>query len=177
MPGVGSSGRVQRLTVATAVILVVGLAPSEASADPRTIRDGNDVAGRLDIKSARHGHQGARLVHAVTTFARFTSRSLRGGDSFTFQFDTNANHQTFERFVSVFWRNGALRAFVSSRTRFLGRAAVSRPNRRTVRIVVRKNLLRSPLLRYRWLVGSSFGPSGSDFDLAPNRRLVLHDLT
>jgi hypothetical protein len=162
--------------VATAlVLLVAALMPRVANADIRTIRDPNDVAGRLDIKSARHGHQGARLVHVVTTFARFTSRSLRGGDSFTFQFDTNANHQTFERFVSVFWRNGALRAFVSSRTRFLGRAAVSRPNRRTVRIVVRKNLLRSPLLRYRWIVASFFGTSGSD--VAPNRRLVLHDLT
>jgi hypothetical protein len=155
------------------VLLVAALMPCVANADLRTIRDPNDVAGRLDIRSARHGHSGARVTHSVTTFGTFLSRSLRR-DGFTFQIDTNANHRTFERFVAVFWANGALRARVASRNSDLGAAAVSRRNGRTVRIVVRKDLLGSPL-GYRWLVASFFGPSG--FDVAPNRRLVLHDLT
>ncbi|MGH3092072.1 MAG: hypothetical protein ACRDOG_07070 [Gaiellaceae bacterium] len=153
--------------------LVVAAAPSAASADTRAVADGNDVAGPLDIRRATHGHAGSRAVtHSVTTFRRFASSFLRGENAFTFHFDTNGRPARFERFVFVFWANGRLRALVANRREIIGAAGVSRPNRRTVKVRVRKTLL-DPA-GYHWLVASFF--SGG-FDIAPNRLLAFHDLT
>ncbi|MGH3112411.1 MAG: fibronectin type III domain-containing protein [Gaiellaceae bacterium] len=153
--------------------LVVAAAPSPASADRRAIVDGNDVAGPLDIRRATQGHAGSRAVtHSVTTFRRFASSFLRGENAFTFHFDTNDRPARFERFVFVFWANGRLRALVANRTEIIGTAGVSRPNRRTVKVRVRKTLL-DPA-GYHWLVASFF--SGG-FDVAPSQRLAFHDLT
>lgn len=153
--------------------LVVAAAPSPASADRRAIVDGNDVAGPLDIRRATQGHAGSRAVtHTVTTFRRFASSFLRGENAFMFHFDTNDRPARFERFVFVFWANGRLRALVANRTEIIGAAGVSRPNRRTVKVRVRKTLL-DPA-GYHWLVASFF--SGG-FDVAPNQRLAFHDLT
>jgi hypothetical protein len=74
--------------------------------------------------------------------------------------------------VFVLWTKGRLRALVSNRRRIIGTARASRPNGRTVRVTVRKRLLNPA--RYRWLVASFFR---GGFDLAPNERLALHDLT
>ena len=153
--------------------LVVAAGPSPASADTGAIVDGNDVAGRLDIRRATQGHAGRRAVtHSVTTFRRFRSSFLRGQNVLTFQFDTNGRPARFERLVFVLWTNGRLRALVSNRRRIIGAARVSRPNGRTVRVKVRERLLNPA--GYHWLVASFFR---GGFDVAPNQRLAFHDLT
>jgi hypothetical protein len=153
--------------------LVVAAVPSQASADGRAILDGNDVAGRLDIRRATQGHAGPRaVIHSVTTFQRFRSSLLRGENALTFQFDTNGRPARFERLVFIVWTNGRLRALVSNGRRIMGAARVSRPNRRTVRVKVRERLL-DPA-GYHWLVASFFQ---GKFDVAPNQGLAFHDMT
>ena len=153
--------------------LVVAAAPSPASADERAIADGNDVAGRLDIRRATQGHVGTQAAtHSVTTFRRFRSSLLRGENGLTFHFDTNGRPARFERLVFVLWTNGRLRALVSNRRRIIGAARVSRPNGRTVRVKVRARLLNPA--GYHWLVASFFR---GGFDVAPNQRLAFHDLS
>ena len=149
------------------------LAAGPARADVRVVTDGNDVSGPLDISRATHGHSGAAFVtHTVSTFAPFSSSFLQGQNGITFQFDINNSARTFERFVFVGWANGRLQGLVANRTRIIGRAGVSRPNARTVRIRVRKSLLNPN--HYQWLVATFFGSSG--FDIAPNGSGRMHDL-
>jgi hypothetical protein len=153
--------------------MVFLLASGPARADIRVVSDGNDVSGPLDIRRATHGHSGAAFVtHTVSTFAPFSSSFLRGRNGITFQFDINNSARTFERFIIVGWVNGSLRALVANRTRIIGRAGVSRPNARTVRIRVRKSLINPN--HYQWLVATFFGASG--FDVAPNGSVRMHDL-
>lgn len=159
--------------VGAAAGMVFLLASGPARADIRVVSDGNDVSGPLDIRRATHGHSGAAFVtHTVSTFAPFSSSFLRGRNGITFQFDINNSARTFERFIIVGWVNGSLRALVANRTRIIGRAGVSRPNARTVRIRVRKSLINPN--HYQWLVATFFGASG--FDVAPNGSVRMHDL-
>jgi len=165
-----SSGRQATSALAAAAIVAL-LAAAPAWADGKVVRDGNDVAGPLDIKSATQGHAGASFVtHTVSTFQPFASSSLVRRTSFTFQF-TSHNLRGFTKFVFVFWERGRLRALVGTRTRLIGTAGVSSPNSRTIRVKVARRFLDSA--GYGWIV-ASFVPSG--FDVIPNRNLVFHDL-
>jgi hypothetical protein len=170
------------VTVLTA--LAVGLAASgNAHADTNRISDGNDRPGRLDIRSASHGHAGARVVHTISTFRRWPARLLGPNtpNLFAVEISTDGD-RALERVVLVFSRSGRMVAgvFRLPSGRFIGTASVSRPNARSVRVSIRRSRLGNPL-GYRWNAYSQFRSAASGcnlcIDRAPNSRRVLHDIT
>src|SRR5918999_2902689 len=147
------------VTVLTA--LAVGLAASgNAHADTNRISDGNERPGRLDIRSASHGHAGARVVHTISTFGRWPRRLLGPNtpNLFAVEISTDGDRR-LERVVVVFFQNGRMVAGVfrvrSGRLVFIGSASASKPNARSVRVSVRRSRLGNPA-GYRWNAYSQF---------------------
>jgi hypothetical protein len=156
--------------------------PVVAAAETRTITDGNDVRGRLDIRSATQGTRRRSVVHTISTYGTWSGRLLRFQESrFLFiDFDTKAGPRA-DRIVVVFFYRGKLRAAVlSGRGRFIGWATAVRPGSRSVTVRIPRRLLGSPL-GYRWIAASEYTSSTvcrrSCLDRAPNRGTVLHDIT
>lgn len=140
--------RKQAVLVFTAALLVIG---SPAQADKASFTDGNDTKGRLDMKRFTHGHAGGgKVVHTVRMFSGFPSRLLKAPspskkqlrpNTVWFFFDTDMDNRA-ERAVAVRWNRGKLRAVVTNqRGNVFGHAAVSRPDRRTVKVKVEHQLL------------------------------------
>src|ERR671919_3228578 len=121
---VRSSRGVIALTRALTVALAAG---SNAHADTNRISDGNDRPGRLDIRSASHGHAGARVVHTISTFGRWPRRLLGPNtpNLFAVEISTDGD-RALERVVLVFSQNGRMVAGVfrvrSRRLVFIGSA-------------------------------------------------------
>jgi hypothetical protein len=166
-------GTTHRALSGVAALLALAVAPATAQANTKTVRDGNDVANSLDIRSVSHGHKGARLTHTIRTYGAFSSSFLSGNNGFAFGFDTNGTARTAERFVVIFWGGGRLRAAVTrGNGDFIRWTGVSRPSSPSVKVTLRRASLGNPA-GYRW-VGLSF--VGQAADRAPNRGLILHDI-
>jgi hypothetical protein len=172
------------ITLATALTLALAAA-GNAHADTRRISDANDRPGRLDIRSASHGHSGARVVHTISTFGRWPGRLLGPNtpNLFAVEISTDGD-RGLERVVLVFFQNGRMVAGVfrvrSRRLVFVGSASASKPTARSVRVSIRRSRLGTPA-GYRWNAYSQFGSAASGcnlcIDRAPNSRRVLHDIT
>ena len=172
------------ITLATALTLALAAA-GNAHADTRRISDANDRPGRLDIRSASHGHSGARVVHTISTFGRWPGRLLGPNtpNLFAVEISTDGD-RGLERVVLVFFQNGRMVAGVfrvrSRRLVFVGSASASKPTARSVRVSIRRSRLGTPA-GYRWNAYSQFGSTASGcnlcIDRAPNSRRVLHDIT
>lgn len=149
--------------------------PSFAAAGTVTHRDANDVAGRLDVKWARHGHSGGDLVHTIGTWASFSSRALRGANMVAFALDTNRRWaDDAEWWAYVYWTDGRLRAeLVDSSFTSVTRISVRRPASNRLQVTIPRVTL-GGARSYRWFAATVYG-SAQDF--APNRGGVLHDLT
>jgi hypothetical protein len=163
--------------------VVIGLAgPVVAAAETGTITDGNDVRGRLDIRSGTQGMRRRSVVHTISTYGTWTGRLLRFQESrFLFiDFDTKAGPRADRIAVVFFYRRKLRAAMLSGRGRFLGWATASRPGSRSVTVRIPRRLLGTPL-GYRWIAASEYTsstvcPRGC-LDRAPNRGTVLHDIT
>jgi hypothetical protein len=164
-----------------AALLVIPLLAGTALGDVVTRRDPKDTPGRLDIRRISHGHAGdGAVVHTISTYRRFPSRLLkgRGGAFGVFLFDPDEERI---RLVVVRWRNGRLRAPVFDwDDGRVGTARVSRPNPRTVRLVIPKGALGSlgEAPGYSWFAVSMYRDGGACKhwceDVAPNRRPIRH---
>jgi hypothetical protein len=172
-----------RLGLAAALaVLSAFFAAEVAHAGTATISDGNDTPGPLDISSASHGHSGGKVTHTIRTFANWPIGLLGPStpNFFSLEISTDGDRAP-ERFVLIFSSGGRMIAGVASANQqFLGSANASRPNRHTVRVAIRPELLGDPA-GYRWQALSFYegsgGCRGGCFDKAPNRtRQVLHDL-
>lgn len=166
-----------RRHVATAIFgaLLVLCAPALATAGTSTHRDANDVAGRLDIKWARHGHSGAALVHTIGTWASFSSRALGGANMVAFALDTNWSWaDDAEWWAYVYRADGRLRAqLVDSKFTTVTQIQVRRPAANRLQVRIPRAAL-GDARAYRWFAATV---DGSAHDFAPNRGGVLHDLT
>lgn len=167
------------LTVVTVALVAVG----NAHADTKRISDGNDRPGPLDIRSASHGHDGARVVHTISTFSRWRIGLIGRNTSNLLAVEISTDGDpALERAVLVFAANGRLVARVIRLPAgtIVGSASASRPNGRTVRVSIRRSLLGNRS-GYRWDAHSQYRAAGacSGFcsDRAPNRRRVQHDVT
>jgi hypothetical protein len=146
--------------------------------------DPNDTPGRLDIRSVtqRHGRTGP-VAHTITMYEPWRGRLLgiQRSSAIFLTFDTHGG-RAYERFAAVFFARGRLRAAVYTRAgRFLGWGTVTRLNRRSITVTVRRRLLGSPK-GYRWyalsLLSTTTGPCRAGcVDRAPNRGVLVHDLT
>ena len=160
-------------------------AAGDALADSRRISDGNDRPGRLDIRAATHAHSGGQVVHTISTFGRWPGRLLRpqNGNLFAVEIDTDTD-RALERVVLVYFLNGRMRAGVYRLRRgsliFIDAARASKPNSRTMRVVIRQSRLGSPE-GYEWFAHSEYRAPGACsaacVDHAPNNRPILHDVT
>jgi hypothetical protein len=175
-------GRWSRALVVTAAALVALVGAEVARAGKSTVQDGNDTSGRLDIRSVSQGHSGAKLTHTIKTFGRWPSSLLdeQHSNSFLILLNTDSD-RVVERIVFIITTRGRLAAGVlTANGNFLGRADVSRPDRRALRVTFRKSRLGNPA-GYRWQAFSSFQGSGGCgrgcVDRAPNGSgRVRHDL-
>jgi hypothetical protein len=167
-----------------AVFTVALVVVANAQADTKRISDGNDVSGRLDIRSASHGHAGARLVHRISTFGTWGARLVRqsGNNLFSLEISTDGDRRP-ERVVLIYSRNGHMTADVfrlsGANLIPVGSASASRPNARTVLVSIQRSRLGDPG-QYRWSAHSQFKNSGacSGFcvDRAPNSGRVRHNI-
>jgi hypothetical protein len=172
------------VTALSAVALAL-IATGTAQADTKRVSDGNDRPGRLDIRSASHGHAGSRVVHTISTFGRWKKGLLRRADRGLFAIEISTDgDRAFERFVLVYSLRGRMVAAVARprgrRLVFVGSASASKPNARTMRVSIPRSRLGNPA-GYRWDALSLYQAAGacSDVcaDFAPNSGRVLHDIT
>jgi hypothetical protein len=175
-------GRGLRLGLAVAAALSALFVAEAAQAGTATISDGNDTPGILDISSVSHGHSAGKVSHTIRTFANWPIGLLGPStpNFFSLEISTDGDRAP-ERFVLIFSSGGHMIAGVAdTNQQFVGSASASRPNRHTVRVTIRPELLGDPT-GYRWQALSFYeasgGCGGGCFDKAPNRtRQVLHDL-
>ena len=167
--------RVRRHLVAVLGPLTVLCAPAVATAGAITHRDANDVAGRLGVKWARHGHSGGDMVHTIGTWASFSSRALGGANMVAFVLDTNRRRTDDpEWWAHVYWANGRLRAeLVDASFASVTPIPVRRPARNRLQVTIPGGAL-GGARAYRWFVATV---DGHAHDFAPDRGGVLHDLT
>lgn len=167
------------------MFIVALIAAASAQADKRRISDGNDVSGRLDIRSATHGHAGARLVHKISTFGTWPVRLIRQGgpNLFSLEISTDGDRRP-ERIVLVYSRNGRMKADVfrlagGGDLILIGSASASRPNARTARVSILRSRFGDPD-SYRWSAHSQYKNAGacSNFcvDRAPNIGRIRHTI-
>jgi hypothetical protein len=164
------------------VLLVALFAVGSAYADSKTVSDGNDRPGPLDIRSASHAHDGARIVHTISTFSRWRLGVLGPNTSNLFALELSTDSDpALERVVLVFSKKGHLVAPIIRLPSgaVVGSASASKPNGRTVRISIPRSLFGAG---YRWKAYSQYRKAGgacSEFciDRAPNSGRVLHDVT
>lgn len=169
------------LVAATAV-----LAPAMSSrADDVSRTDPQDMDDwGLDIARVSHRHarwnSGWRLVHTISTYEPWRSRSLRPrcGTGFAVLIKDS------RRSVDIFYKNGKLRGRVeNARGDFVGRAYLTRPDRRSVRVWIRPRLIGRVGGSYDWSAGAETASCGCDdsgaacpalFDRAPDRGFIRH---
>jgi hypothetical protein len=143
--------------VMVAALVLVPAAPGIADEGFRT--DPRDTPGRLDLRRIGHAHRADdALVHRITTYRRFDSSILTGRTVVGMVlWDANSDEV---RIITIRWRRDALRAIIyrfeddGSLLRS-GKAEVSRPNRKTLKVVVTEDQIGNPS-RYLWQVFASF---------------------
>lgn len=175
LPRGGHSG-----SVAAAIFLATA---GPAFANTKTISDPNDRPGPLDIRSASHGHSGARVTHRISTFGAWSIGLLRPSTPNLFALEISTDSDpALERVVIISSRNGRMVAdvFTVPGGSFVGSASASKPNARTLRVSILRSRLGNPS-GYRWNAFSQFRAAGacSSFciDRAPNHGRLLHDIT
>ncbi len=171
--------------------LLVALLAVPASANVRSIRDGNDSPGRLDVKGAGHGHgeRAGTLVHRIKTREPWRNGALRDNLSkIVIDFEVNGD-LTRQLTIDVNEDNklvATMRDLESDRS--VGRGRVTRADRRSLRVSFGKKLLGNRVHSYRWRVTTSYQRDGHPkcdedehgnlpcLDRAPNKGMVRHRL-
>jgi hypothetical protein len=166
--------------VCFAAVFASLLFPGLSRADTKTVRDGRDAHGPLDIASVSQWHSSdGNLVHTVRTHRAFSSRLLAKGGTIAWVFDTNGDGKP-DRIAAVLWVDGALRgAVVTATGRPIEPLRVSRPDSLTVAVRLTQSSLGLPA-QYRWLALTTFRgkpdcPKACT-DIAPNRTMILHKI-
>jgi hypothetical protein len=122
-----------------------------ATASTRTVDDADDTLGKLDVRTATAGHAGDKVAHTLTMHERWASKALRAGTA-TLVFQIGKRTRT----MNIDFRDGALFAEIcteaadSSFSNCSKNVGVSRPDRKSIRITLKKSLLKRGLTSYRW---------------------------
>lgn len=165
----------------TAALLCGGLVPA-AGADGERRRDGNDARGPLDIARISHGHRDGRLVHTIRLRRPWPAQELRHRGFAHVYFELRGHPgNPPERTLQIVYEKGGLVArmynSLGDPPKHIGRVALRRPDRRTVRVLFPPKLLRRGVQRYKWNA-VTFVEGGHDLcrrrggcvDWAPNTR-------
>jgi hypothetical protein len=148
------------------VVLLAGLvviAGSPSLADRTGMRDETDSFGPFDVKRIVHSHRrfGNGLVHKITTWRRWGKGALNNDYSDIHILFTTDGDNKPERALVIDTEGGRIAAVMHRwangvREQTFGRAAVSRPNRRSIRVVFRRSLLGRGVREYGWHVDTRF---------------------
>ena len=173
----------RRALLLSLVIVALLIAPAGATRTRGIDRD--DSPGRLDIRSAAHGHHDGELVLRTSTYERWRGSDLRGYNRWNVFFvstnDGPNDPEGFERYIWVDYRRGKLRAVVlrssggmhAQPDDVVGKATVRRPNKRSVVVHFPTRLLGEDITNFRWFAETSWesrrGPCEADgFSVADN---------
>ena len=148
------------------VVLLAGvlvIAGSSSLASRTSMRDPGDAFGPLDVRHITHGHarSGGGLVHKITTYRRWRGTALNNDYSdIKILFTTDRDNKP-ERALVIDTEGGRLvarmhRWAAGVREQTYGRSAVSRPNLRTLKVVVRRSQLRRGIREYGWHVDTRY---------------------
>lgn len=174
--GPGSSRRLLLAAVGfVSVSSVLSAGPVAAHTSTKT--DGNDSPGKLDLRSVSVSHTATGVVHKVTTYNSWTSRSLGADSFFIIQIDKN-NDRHYERCAFIFYTNRLRGSLTNCGAQFIRFLPVSKVSGTTAKITIPK----SQTGRLYWWAGGSLwdgpAPCGNGcIDFAPNNFPdILHDL-
>jgi hypothetical protein len=167
--------------VAVGFVLVSGvLSAGPVAAHTFTKTDGNDSPGRLDLRSVSVSHTSTGVVHKVTTYNSWTSRSLGVDSFFIIQIDKNNGPQgDYERCAFIFYTNRLRGSLTNCGAQFIRFLPVSKVSGTTAKITIPKSQTGSV---YRWAAASLWvgpRPCGGRgcVDFAPNNFPdILHDM-
>ena len=119
-------------------------------------------------------------LHTLTMYQRWPSKLLSGRNGIELFYDTKGDRRP-ERIAVAFYAGGHLRgALFNRKGNYLGTVGVKRPSSKSIFIGLFPKQLGSPA-GYRWAAYSFYknanGCPKTCLDRAPNRGLVLHDIT
>ena len=139
-----------------AVAAFVSIA-SVASGDTTRVQDdlAHDTSDRVDIKWVEHGHSGRNLTHTLRTYDPWPGRLLRKDNTIQLYLAPGSSRDAETRRVLVVgYRNGRLMARMRDVTssEVVGRADLTRPDQRTVRLEFPRRFIQRGLKAYRWKV-------------------------
>lgn len=168
-------GHLRRAIVALTLAVLPGLTSltimSPAAADHVSVADADDSLGRLDVKTAHHGHHttvtGRRLLkHRITTYETWRNVALSRDNTYV-TFYLHPSDGKMLRWVRVHAKDdGTLIATMlkgpEPNTDVIGPVRVWRHNRRSLTIAFPKRHLGKGVDSYRWDVLTSWQVSGSD---------------
>lgn len=144
----------------TVLCVLALLALPVAHADEGTAFDGNDAPGPLDIRSLAHSHRVndrgvTQLVHTVRLYERWPVQRLRHRGYINLFLDLPGNDGwREERAVYISYEDGRLRAEMIDQSvdppEPMGYVPLRRPNRRTMKVLLRQSHLGLGVSSYRW---------------------------
>jgi hypothetical protein len=158
--------------------LVAGLlSANPAVAHTFTKADGNDSPGRLDLRSVTVSHTATGIVHKVTTYNSWTSRSLGANSFFIIQIDKN-HDQRYERCAFIYFASRLRGSLTNCGAQFIRSLPVSKVSGTTAKITIPKSQTGTV---YWWAAASLWdGPAPCGHgcvDFAPNNFPdILHDM-
>lgn len=175
------------------LLLALTLLVTPALADSTRFGDPDDTPGRFDFRALSQGHDQDSVVHKLATYGRWSKATFGRQQDSNFMvlfFDTDNNDRYERRLMIDVDKDGRLAATMMDwRTKeTLGAVALTRPNRRSLKVTIPTTLLGPRVTSYRWYSGSFFhadnkGACGIPSDVAkictdrfPERGLATHNL-
>ena len=125
------------------------LSAGPVAAHTFTKTDGNDSPGKLDLRSVGVSHTATGVVHKVTTYNAWTSRSLGADSFFIIQIDKNDGPQgDYERCAFIFYTNRLRGSLTNCGAQFIRFLPVSKVSGTTAKITIPKShMIRSWTVR------------------------------
>ena len=147
-----------------------------AGADIKRILDtpAHDSPSAFDIEWIKHGHDGRKLFHVISTYGRWRTTEL-GDNHFQINISPGDGAPSLRR-ILVIWLDGSeLKAKmmdVSNGSEVVGYPPVNRPTTRSVKVTIPKRYIRRGLQAYRW---QAFVADQQVDDMVPSdESFILH---
>jgi len=178
-PGTCMAPRLPSLLAAILALLLTAttLSAGTALADQVSVRDADDVDGRLDLAKVSHSHTGHVVEHTIKMQAGWRARVLKPG-TLTVLFKSGSRYRT----LWVDYRRHRLRARICTTEAAGGGATgrcttdvgLTRPDGRSLEVSLRRGQVRKPgRAGYKWQV-TTFLEGGEGE--CPRTRLCVDEL-
>jgi hypothetical protein len=155
--------------------VVLGLVPTSPSALAHTFTktDGNDSAGRLDLKSVSVRHKGASLEYTFTTYERWKANASLIDSFFLIAIDEQGDG-TPNKCAFVYYHGGLRGELTNCLKKYISALRVSKPSGTTARLTYPAGGK-----SHHWFAASYWKGircAKGCYDYAPNKNWLFHDL-